>query len=126
MHYNRLPRSELVGNATADLALLAIHLTGAKESRTMYFYACEPIEMGDGQPGGSVHYTATAFAAFEFHYSQPQTSLDVAKKLLESIPTVQYPAPAEHRVKWNKGWEIRKAVGPHGFIIIALPAWVEP
>ena len=96
----------------------------AKEGHSTHYYACEPIE--ESPISGSVLYTSRAFAPLEFRFSQALESLQVAQKLMASTSTLQYPVPAENRVKWEKGWEISKTIGPRGLIIIALTTWVAP
>ena len=124
MHYDQLPTdSMVVGGIAADLGRLATWLEIAKYSRGEYFYAAEPIEKAP--LSGRVFYTSK-LAHHRFLLPSPLSSLELARELLRFSPEARYPTPAPSQSGWEKGWEIRKGMGPRGFIVIALAKWAQP
>lgn len=124
MHVNQLPaHSSIVGSAVADVGRLATWLEVAKYGHGEFFLAAEPV---DESPLSARIFHTSALAEHEFAFPRPLSSIEVAQELLRFTPEARYPPLPEHRVGWQKGWEIRTANCDQRFIVIALANWVEP
>jgi hypothetical protein len=122
MEVDDLPVSRCVGEAAdaQTLALLIYDAMGGTDG--IYFRASDRILKG--MQSGRIFYCSST--GYGFPLPKAMSPMEIAKELVKFTPEARYPIVPEHRVGWDKGWQIHRADNSQGSFIIAWATWVPP
>lgn len=117
-----LPVSTCIGEA-ADAPTLALCLQNSLGKDSYRHFRSTDVIL-DGKQTGRI------LCCSSFGYGLPllraMSFMEIANELVKLAETSRYPGLPEHRVGWDKGWQLRRADGPRGTCVIAWAAWIPP